>query len=74
MLNIESNNIIEPLEFKGKLHEIMRGIYELFELSREKELNSISDDGVIIYDEESGKTCFQVSGQYEDHLSFCKHS
>jgi len=59
-----TSNIKSPSKFQEKLIEVMEGIYELFELSKEHNLESVSEDGVTRYMEESGKTCFQVSGQF----------
>ncbi|MDQ6965587.1 MAG: hypothetical protein Q9M23_01535, partial [Mariprofundaceae bacterium] len=63
------NNITEPEQFNHKLQEVMEGIYELLELSREEELSPVREDGVVRYGEE-GKTCFQVSGQFERPTEF----
>ncbi len=43
----------------------MEGVYDLIELSKENNLDPVSEDGVVRYREESGKTCFQVSGQFD---------
>lgn len=61
----DKNNIKSPVKFLEKLQEVMDGMYELFELSKEQSLAPVSDDGVIRYMEGSGKTCFQVSGQFD---------
>ncbi|MDQ6966988.1 MAG: hypothetical protein Q9M23_08700 [Mariprofundaceae bacterium] len=63
------NNITEPETFNHKLQQVMIGIYDLLELSRAEELPPVSEDGVIRYDKE-GKTCFQVSGQFERPTEF----
>lgn len=60
----DKENIKLPSEFQDKLIETMKVIYELFEISREHNLEPVSDDGVTVYLEEYGKTCFQVSGQF----------
>lgn len=60
----DNRNIKSPANFQEKLIEVMEGIYELFELSKEHHLEPVSEDGVTRYFEESGKTCFQVSGQF----------
>jgi hypothetical protein len=57
-------NINTPAKFQEKLIEVMEGIYELFELSKEHNFEPVSEDGVTRYIEECGKTCFQVSGQF----------
>ena len=62
---ISKNNIKSPVKFQEKLQEVMDGIYELFELSKENNLVPVSKDGVTRYMVESGKTCFQVSGQFD---------
>lgn len=61
----DKNNIKSPIKFQEKLQEVMEGIYELFELSKEHNLAPVSEDGVTRYMEEYGKTCFQVSGQFD---------
>lgn len=58
------NNVKKPANFLNKLVEANDAIYQLFELCREKELPPQTDDGCVLYDEEAGKYCFQVSGQY----------
>lgn len=63
-------NVKDPRRFSEKLREVMTGIYELFELTREHELSPVSDDGVIRYIEEHGKVCFQVSGQFNRPSEF----
>lgn len=55
-------NIDAPAKFKDKLMDVMESIFELFELSKEFNLEPVSEHGVILYDEEDGKTGFQVSG------------
>jgi hypothetical protein len=70
-MSIKQNlNVTNPIKFSEKLQEVMSGIYELFEVTKERNLSSVSDDGVIRYTEEGGKTCFQVSGQYERPSEF----
>ncbi len=65
-----NKNVKDPVRFSEKLQEVMTGIYELFELAREHELSSVSEDGVTRYMEEHGKTCFQVSGQFDRPSEF----
>ena len=62
---IDRKNINSPAKFQEKLIEVMGGIYELFELSKEHNLEPVSKDGVTRYSEDLGKTCFQVSGQFD---------
>ena len=59
------NNIKSPLKFKQKLDEVMDGIYDLMELSKEHDLAAVSEGGVRCFDEEDGKTGFQVAGQFD---------
>ena len=59
------NNIKSPRKFQQKLDEVMDGIYDLMELSKEHDLPAVSEDGVRCFDEEDGKTGFQVAGQFE---------
>ena len=66
----EKNNIKSPLKFQEKLQEVMDGIYELFELAKEHYLAPVSEDGVICYDEDEGKTGFQVAGQFDKPSEF----
>lgn len=61
----DNTNIKLPSKYQQKLVEVMEGIYELFELSKEHNLEPVSEDGVTRYMEEYGKTCFQVSGQFD---------
>ena len=57
-------NVTASVQFKQKLAELMGNIYELLELSKEKSLKSVSDDGCTNYMEENGKTRAQVAGQF----------
>lgn len=59
-----NKNLKQPELFKEKLAEVMEGMYELFELAKEHDLERVSESGVVRYDEQSGKTCFQVSRQF----------
>lgn len=61
----DNTSIKLPAKFQEKLIEVMEGIYELFELSKEHNLKPVSESGETRYMEESGKTCFQVSGQFK---------
>lgn len=58
------HNIKEPDKFKEKLENAMAAIYELLELSKEYDIKSALGDELIPYIEETGKTCFHVSGQF----------
>lgn len=60
----DKKNIKAPAQFKQKLTEIMDGVYELFELSKEQNLEPFSEDGCTRYMEGHGKTCSQVAGQF----------
>jgi hypothetical protein len=51
--------------FLKKLMELNSTLYELFEICREEELAPYSEDGCCIYDEATGKCCFQVAGQFK---------
>lgn len=68
MMGAQKPNIKNPSEFKEKLQDVMKGIYELFELAKEYNLSPVSDNGAIRYGER--KTCFQVSAQYERPSEF----
>lgn len=57
-------NVKEPAQFKEKLTDLMGSIYELLELSKERNLKPVSDDGCTNYMEQNGKTCVQVAGQF----------
>jgi len=63
-------NIKNSSLFKEKLNNVMAEIYELFELAREHNLSPVNEDGVTRYLEKHGKTCFQVSGQYDRPAEF----
>lgn len=58
------NNVNEPLKFQHKLDEVMDAIYELMELTKEQDLPAVDEEGVSCFDEEDGKTGFQVAGQF----------
>lgn len=45
------------MQFEEKLQNVMKGFYELFELSKEHNLEPINDSGTIVYSEDSGKHC-----------------
>lgn len=62
---MNKKNIKSPVEFEEKLQDVMSGLYELFELSKEHNLEPVSDNGTIVYSEETGKCCFQVATQFE---------
>lgn len=66
----DKNNVKSPIRFQEKLQDIMEGIYELLELSKENDLAPVSEDGVTRYIGEDGKTCFQVSGQFDRPTEF----
>ena len=62
-MNIKTN-VTAPTQFKEKLIELMGNVYELFELTKEQNLEPVTDDGCTQYTEEHGKTCSQVAGQF----------
>lgn len=62
---MNKKNINSPAQFEEKLQDVMKRFYELFELSKEYNLEPVSDNGTIVYSEDSGKCCFQVAGQFE---------
>lgn len=62
---MNKKNINSPLQFEEKLQDVMRGFYELFELSKEYNLEPISDNGTTVYSEETGKYCFQAARQFD---------
>ena len=62
--------MINTDKFKDKLQDVMEAIYDLLELTREHNLNPVSENGVMQYMEECGKTCFQVSRQYDRPTEF----
>lgn len=68
MISDQKQNIKNPSEFKETLQNVMRGIYELFELTKEHDLSPIGENGERRYCER--KTCFQVSAQYERPSEF----
>ncbi len=50
--------------FRQKLMVVMQELHELFELSKEHDLDPVSADGVTRYLEEDGKTGFHVTNQF----------
>ncbi len=64
------NVIMNARIFQNKLRIVMNGIYEFIELLSELKLSSVGEDGITRYLEESGKTCFQVSGQFNRPTEF----
>jgi hypothetical protein len=70
MMSDQKPNIKNSSEFKTKLKEIMHGIYEFLELTKEYNLNRFTETGVQLYSEKGGKTCFQVSAQFERPSEF----
>ena len=65
MDKIEGPNVSDAKQFAQKLQEIMQGIYDLLEITKEYNLEAIGENGGNRYFEEDGKTCFQVTGQYD---------
>lgn len=63
-------NIKSPLKFQQKLDEVLDGIYDLMELTKESNLPAVSEDDVRCFYEEDGKTGFQVAGQYDRPSEF----
>ncbi len=57
-------NINAPRLFRQKLMAVMQELHELFELSKEHDLEPVSEDGVTRYLEEDGKTGFQAASQF----------
>ncbi len=66
----EKMNVNCPVQFNEKLQKVMSGIYELFESVREHELNTRTENGSIIYFEDAGKRCNQVTKQYDRPTEF----
>lgn len=60
-----TSKIENPFAFVDKLRNVNDSLYELFELCREQDLAPYSDDGCMIYDEGSEKSCFQVASQFK---------
>lgn len=60
----EKTNVKVPEKFKEKLIEVMNCIYELFELTKEHNLEPVSEDGCMRYMAEYGKSCSQVASQF----------
>ncbi|HAW92956.1 MULTISPECIES: hypothetical protein [unclassified Arsukibacterium] len=57
-------NVKSHEEFKEKLIQVMTGIYELFELTKEHNLEPVSENGCVRYMDEYRKTCAQAAGQF----------
>ena len=70
MICNNKTNIKDSTLFKAKLHEVMTGVYELFELAKEHNLSPVDENGITRYLAKDGKTCFQVSGQYDRPAEF----
>jgi hypothetical protein len=51
-------NVTLPEEFSHKLQEVMTGIFELLELTKEYDTSPIGDDGIKGYIDECGKNYF----------------
>lgn len=62
---MSKKNVNSSLPFEEKLQDVMRGFYELFELSKEYNLEPVSDNGTIVYSEETGKCCLQAARQFD---------
>lgn len=58
MKSIIGPNISNPIGFLEKLQEVLRALYDLFELSREKEYTV--DDGMV----SDEKCCYEVARQF----------
>lgn len=65
MVKIKGPNITRDEEFNQKLQQLMGNVYDLIELTKEYDLQPTTTEGVILYFEDQGKTCFQASGQYD---------
>jgi hypothetical protein len=65
MKEVTKRNAIDPGKFKETLNALMMSTYLIFEIARDHELPPISEDGCRTYFEESGKTGFQVAGQFD---------
>jgi len=63
-------NVTDTKQFSKALQNVMDAVYTLLELTREYDLKPISEDGVMVYCEESGKCGFQASSQYERPSEF----
>lgn len=70
MKEIKGPNVVRTKEFNSILHDLMENMYDLMELSKEHDLQSVSEKGVILYSDEEGKTCFQVSRQFDRPTEF----
>jgi len=65
------HNIREPIQFSNKLTQLLATMYDLFELTREKEdLPSVINGGLNTDGSINDKCFFQVSNQYERPANF----
>lgn len=65
MNKINGPNVPDALKFIEKLQHAMKSIFDLLELTKEYDLEAVDKDGARCFYQDEGKTCFQVSGQYE---------
>lgn len=70
MKKIKGPNVRYPKEFGKAIQAVMENMFDFIELSREYDLQSISDEGVTRYLEDDGKTCFQVASQFDRPSEF----
>ena len=70
MQKLKGPNICDAGQFSKKLQEVMKGMHELFELTKEYDLAPVDENDVTRYFEEDGKTGFQATGQYERPAEF----
>lgn len=65
MNRINGLNVPDAVKFSEKLQDAMQSVFDLLELTKEYDLEAVDKDGGRCFYEDYGKTCFQVSGQYE---------
>lgn len=72
MKKISGPNVAQPNEFNSKLHQLMGNMFDLFELTKEYEYPTRSENSVCGYDEKYGKRYIQASAQYERSDEFLR--
>lgn len=63
-------NVPDPRGFSKALNDVIEGLDRLFDLTKEYDLKPVSEDGVMVYSEESGKCGFQTANQYDRPSEF----
>lgn len=70
MKKIAGPNVPKAKEFNSKLQQLMKNMFDLFELTKEYEYPTRAENSVAGYNEDRGKYNFQVANQYERSSEF----